>query len=132
MILSEHALKGNGEKLIKACLSTLESVTSWLDIRMRLAVESRTRVRGTVYHYLGISCNAAGKLLICLSCQLKSYVFWEGSERLSEDSRGRQCSFIFAALSFHELNQLSAVDHCGSRTQSMKSCCEGTISFKAP
>ena len=42
MILSEHALKGNGEKLIKACLSTLESATSWLDIRMRLAVESPT------------------------------------------------------------------------------------------
>ena len=48
MILSGHALKGNGEKIIKACLSTLESATSWLDIRMRLAVESRTRVRGTV------------------------------------------------------------------------------------
>ena len=72
MILSEHSLKGNGEKLIKACLSTLESATSWLDIRMRLAVESRTRVRGTVLHYLGISCNAVGKLLIWLSCQLKS------------------------------------------------------------
>ena len=53
------------------------------------------------------------------------------NRRLSEDSRGRQCSSIFAALSFHEPNQLSAVDHCGSRSQSMKSCCEGTISFKA-
>ena len=46
---------------------------------------------------------------------------WEGSERLSEDSRGRQCSFMcFAALSFNEPSQLLAVDRCGSRTQSMK------------
>ena len=44
MIPSEHALKGNGDKLVKEFLSTLESATSWLDIRMRLAVESRTRV----------------------------------------------------------------------------------------
>ena len=49
------------------------------------------------------------------------------------NSRGRQCSFMcFAALSFHEPNQLSAVDRCGSRTQSMNSCQEETISFKAP
>ena len=44
MVLSEHALKGNGDNLVKEFLSTLESVTSWLRIRMRLAVESRTRV----------------------------------------------------------------------------------------
>ena len=42
MILSEHALKGNGDKLVKEFFSTLESATSWLDIRMRLGVESRT------------------------------------------------------------------------------------------
>ena len=46
--LSTLNLKGNGDKFVKECLSTLESVTSWLDIRMKLAVESRTRVRGTV------------------------------------------------------------------------------------
>ena len=34
MILSEHALKGNGDKRIKEFLSTLESGTSWLDIRV--------------------------------------------------------------------------------------------------
>ena len=44
MILSEHALKENGDNLVKEFLSTLESATSWLHIRMRLAVESRTRV----------------------------------------------------------------------------------------
>ena len=33
MILSEHALKGNGDKLVKGFLSILESATSWLDIR---------------------------------------------------------------------------------------------------
>ena len=32
MILSEHALKGNGNKLVQEFFSTLESVTSWLDI----------------------------------------------------------------------------------------------------
>ena len=62
----------------------------------------------------------------------KLSILWEGSERLSEDSRGRQRSFIFEALSFHEPNQLSAEDHCGSRAQSMKSCHEEVISFKEP
>ena len=33
MILSEHALKGNGDKLVKEFLSILEYATSWLDIR---------------------------------------------------------------------------------------------------
>ena len=33
MVLSEHALKGNGDKLVIEFLSTLESGTSWLDIR---------------------------------------------------------------------------------------------------
>ena len=33
MILSEHALKGNGDKLVKEFLSNLESATSWFDIR---------------------------------------------------------------------------------------------------
>ena len=36
MILSEHALKGNGDKLVKEFLSTLES--SWLGIRDFCAV----------------------------------------------------------------------------------------------
>ena len=31
-ILSEQALKGNGDKLVKEFLSTLESATYWLDI----------------------------------------------------------------------------------------------------
>ena len=48
MILSEYALKGNGNKLVKEFLSTLESATSWLDIGMRLAVESWMQVQGTV------------------------------------------------------------------------------------
>ena len=34
MIHSEHALKGNGDKLVKEFLSTLESATSWLGIRL--------------------------------------------------------------------------------------------------
>ena len=33
IILSEHALKGHGDKLVKEFLSTHESATSWLDIR---------------------------------------------------------------------------------------------------
>ena len=36
MILSEHALKGNGDKLVEEFLSTPES--SWLDIRDFCAV----------------------------------------------------------------------------------------------
>ena len=48
MILSQYALKGNDDKLVKEFLRTLESATSWLDIRMRLAVESWTQVRGMI------------------------------------------------------------------------------------
>ena len=33
VILPEHALKGNGDKLVIEFLSTLEFATSWLDIR---------------------------------------------------------------------------------------------------
>ena len=33
MILSERALKGNGDKLVKEFLSNLESASSWFDIR---------------------------------------------------------------------------------------------------
>ena len=33
MILFEHAFKGNGDKLFIEFLSSLESATSWLDIR---------------------------------------------------------------------------------------------------
>ena len=32
MILSEHALKGNGDKVVKEFLSTRESAACWLDI----------------------------------------------------------------------------------------------------
>ena len=73
MILSEHALKGNGDKLVKEFLSTLESATSWLDIRIRLAVESWPRagaMKSFQKYFFEIFCNADGKLLICLSCQL--------------------------------------------------------------
>ena len=42
-----------------------------------------------------IFCNSAGKILICISCQLLSSVVLKGSKRLSENSRERQCSFIF-------------------------------------
>ena len=61
-----------------------------------------------------IICNAAGiNWLIGSSRQLS---ILEGNEWLREDSRGSQCSFIFAALSSHEPNQLSCqlwiiVDH---------------------
>ena len=33
MILSEHALKGKGDKLVKELFSSRETATSWLDIR---------------------------------------------------------------------------------------------------
>ena len=70
MILSEHALKGNGDKLVKEFLSTPES--SWLDVRDFCAVGSwYSRVgckRDVQFHIFPNK--AAGKLLICLSCQL--------------------------------------------------------------
>ena len=49
MILSEHALKGNGNKLVIEFLSNLESATSLLDIRKssvlcEVEVESQTQV----------------------------------------------------------------------------------------
>ena len=62
MILSGHALKGNGDKLVKEFLSTLESATSWLDIRTRL---DASRVQLEQFNiFWGFS--------VCLSCQLKS------------------------------------------------------------
>ena len=68
MILSEHALKVNGDKLVKEFLSTLES--SWLDIRDFCAVWSwysrAGRIRDVQFHIFPNK--AAGKLLICLSC----------------------------------------------------------------
>ena len=41
MILSERALKGNGDKSVKEFLSTLEPATSRLDIRERYVWQSR-------------------------------------------------------------------------------------------
>ena len=56
MILSEHALKGNGDKRVEEFLSTLESATSWLDIReyyhYKVEFESRTRVRWRVIQFV--------------------------------------------------------------------------------
>ena len=60
MILSKHALKGNGNKLVKEFLSTLESVTPWLDFVNEVGIsELDASARDS---------NAAGKLLIYLSC----------------------------------------------------------------
>ena len=68
MILSEGALKGNGDKGVKEFLSTLESANSRLDIRERYVWQSRV---GRGYEgQFNIFCNAGGKLLMCLSCQL--------------------------------------------------------------
>ena len=41
MILSQRALKGNGDKSVKEFLSTLEPATSRLDIRERYVWQSR-------------------------------------------------------------------------------------------
>ena len=68
MILSERAVKGNGDKGVKEFLSTLESATSRLDIRERYVWQSRVG-RGCNGQF-NIFCNAGGKLLMCLSCQL--------------------------------------------------------------
>ena len=46
MILSEHALNGNGDKLVKEFSSTLESATSWLHIHESLKC-TRLAVAGT-------------------------------------------------------------------------------------
>ena len=62
MILSEHALKRNGNKLVKEFLSTLESVTSWLDIVNEVGFQSWTRVRGTVTQPVGYSFTCHVKL----------------------------------------------------------------------
>ena len=59
-----------------------------------------------------------------VSCKVKYY--WKVANVGSEVSRGSQWTFICTALSFHEPNQLSAVDHYGSRTQSKESCYEET------
>ena len=49
MILSEHASKGNGDKLVEEFLSTVEYNLLVSVMYMRLAVESRTtQVQGTI------------------------------------------------------------------------------------
>ena len=69
MIVSEHALKGNGDKLVKEFLSTLESATSRLDIcECYVLVEKKVRRKceGQIFSVT----QPVRKLLICLSCQL--------------------------------------------------------------
>ena len=68
MILPERALKGNGDKGVKEFLSTLESATSRLDIRECYVWQ--LRVGRECEGQFNIFCNAGGKLLICVSCQL--------------------------------------------------------------
>ena len=67
MILSEHASKGNGNKLVIEFLSNLESATSLLDIR-KCCVRLKSKVRRECEGQFNIFCNVACKLLICLSC----------------------------------------------------------------
>ena len=68
MIISDRALKGNGDKRVKEFLSTLQSATSRLEIRECYVWQSGVgRECGGQFN---IFCNAGGKLLICLSCQL--------------------------------------------------------------
>ena len=86
MIISEHALRGNCNKLVKEFLSILESATTWLDIIfMNVLYEAGSRESDT---------------------SARSFIV-----SVMQPVRGRQCSFIFAALLFHEASQLSAVDH---------------------
>ena len=49
MILSERALKGNGDKSVKEFLSTLEPATSRLDIRERYVWQSDAGARDNIF-----------------------------------------------------------------------------------
>ena len=100
MIISEHALKGNGDKLVKEFLSILESATSWLDIREYFESEiggrkldASARDSFIVYVTQPVSYSFACHV----SCKVKYY--WKVANLKSEVLRGRQCSFIFEALS---------------------------------
>ena len=81
MVLSEHTLKGNGDKLVKEVLvKEVLKEHSWIcDFLVRHMWVSCTRLACTrlkfrVQHkckgQFNIFCNAAGKLLTCLSYQL--------------------------------------------------------------
>ena len=48
MILSDRALKGNGDKSVKEFLSTLEPATSRLDIRERYVWQSDAGARDSL------------------------------------------------------------------------------------
>ena len=73
------------------------------------------------------------KKIFDVSCKVKYFaLFWEGSERLSEDSWERQCSSVHVFRST-VVPGAQPVISCGScmNTIDMESCHEETISFKA-
>ena len=69
-----------------------------------------------------------------VSCKVKFFgkvanVYVTG---LEGETIRRQCSFNFRSTKSNQLSCSRVCIDCGSRTQSMKSCHEETISFKAP
>ena len=132
MILSEHTLKENDVKLIVIeFLSTLESATSWLDIHE--------------CYVWGWSCKldaSARDSLIFSTSQLVSYSF-TCHVTCKVKYFGKVANFFEGKTKFFHVfcstvvpwtkPVVSAVDHCGSQTQSMKSCHKETIiCFKEP
>ena len=103
MILSEYALKGNDDKLEGQRDSFIVSVPQPLSS--------------------SFACH--------VSCKVKYY--WKvASVKVRFRGGDNVLSFSQLCCSMSPTNQLLAMDHCGSRTQSMKSCHEETNSFEAP
>ena len=97
---------------------------------MRLAVESQKR--DSFSSFIVSVPQPISSLFAChVSCKVKYY--WKVA---NVRERFREGDIVFSfwqlCLSMSPTNQLSAVYHCGSRTQSMTSCHVETNSFKAP
>ena len=123
MIPSEHALTGNGDKLVKGFLSILEYATSWLDIRE--CFEWGWQTDSFSSFIVSVRQPVSYSFACHVSCKVKYY--WKvANVKVRLRGGDNVLSFSHLCRSMSPTNQLSAVDHCGSRTQSMKSCHEET------
>ena len=91
---------------------------------MRLAVESQKR--DSFSSFIVSVRQSVSYLFACrVSCKVKYY--WKVENvKVRFPGGDNVLSFSQLCRSMSPTNQLSAVDHCGSRTQSMKSCHEET------
>ena len=91
---------------------------------MRLAVESQKRDSFSSFT-VSVPQPVSYSFACYVSCKVKYY--WKVANiKVRFPGGDNVLSFSQLCRSMSPTNQLSAVDHCGSRTQSMKSCHEET------